>query len=465
MRRFRQCIAQLEKHGIRFRCYDLPHTDELIERLREVSNEWLTIPGKRERRFTLGQFDADYIRTTPVFAVEESDGRIVAFVNLISSYRPGEVSVDLMRHRLKVPNATMDYLFVKLFLLCKDRGLQRFDLGMSPMSGFHESEQPTAVEKAVHSCFQHMNFLFSFRGLNQFKSKFADYWEPRYVVFRNVMDLPKFGLALSRISESRQKVKVSQPRFGLIGLGVFLLAISLSTTSFPQPTGRNTFMVRGVSQDLYYYPSTGPTLHRKVLFIPGDGGWRGWAITLAQLMSSWGYDVYGLDTKTYLSGFTSGGGLRDTDVMSDFREIARWINRDGGGRITLVGWSEGAGLGVLAAAPAENKAAFNGLITFGLGDENVLGWCWKDDITYVTRTRPVEPSFRARAYVARIAPLPFLMLQSSNDEYVPADEAKMIAAAARDPKRLSMIQATNHRFGGNTSEFYRQLREGLQWIR
>lgn len=201
MKRFRQRIAQLEKHSIRFRNYEAPLSDELIERLREVSNEWLRIPGKRERRFTLGRFDAEYVRTTPVFVAEDKDGRIVAFVNVISSYRPGETSVDLMRHRMNAPNGIMDCLFVKLFLLCKQRGLTRFNLGMAPMSGFQEREHPTTAEKAVHSCFQHMNFLFSFRGLKQYKAKFADYWEPRYVVYRSVMDLPKFGLALSRISE------------------------------------------------------------------------------------------------------------------------------------------------------------------------------------------------------------------------------------------------------------------------
>lgn len=254
-------------------------------------------------------------------------------------------------------------------------------------------------------------------------------------------------------------------RFGLIALGVLVLATSLVTTSFPQPVGRNTLTIRGVTQDIYHYPSSGQKLYRKILFVPGDGGWHGWAITLAQLMSSWGYDVYGLDTKTYLSGFTGGAGIRETDVMSDFREIARWINREGGGRITLVGWSEGAGLSVLAAASAENKSAFNGLITLGLGDENVLGWCWKDDITYITKSRPNEPSFHAKAYIARIAPLPFVMLQSSNDEYVSSDEARMLAAAAKEPKRISVIQARNHRFAGNTSEFYHQLCEGLQWIK
>jgi phosphatidylglycerol lysyltransferase len=183
------------------RRYDAPLSDELIERLREVSDEWLQLPGKRERTFTLGRFEPEYLRTTPVFTAEDKDGRVLAFVNLLTSYHPGEATIDLMRHRLQSPNGIMDYLFVKLFLSCKEQGFTRFNLGMAPMAGFQEREEASVAEKVVHLFFQRMNFLFSFSGLKAYKSKFADSWEPRYVVYRNVLGLPKLGLALSRISE------------------------------------------------------------------------------------------------------------------------------------------------------------------------------------------------------------------------------------------------------------------------
>lgn len=250
-----------------------------------------------------------------------------------------------------------------------------------------------------------------------------------------------------------------------MSFGALTLAMALSASSFAQTPGKNVVTVRGQKQEIYYYPATGEKLNRKVLFAPGDGGWRGWAITIAQQMASWGYDVYGLDTKTYLSGFTGGAGIKETDVMSDFSQIAQWMTNGGDERVTLVGWSEGAGLGVLAAAGAENKRTFNGVVTFGLGDENVLGWNWKDNLTYITKSKPNEPTFLASAYMAKIAPVPYLMIQSSKDEYVSIDEANRLGEAAREPKRIKVIQANNHRFDGNTDEFYRTLREGLQWMK
>lgn len=273
-------------------------------------------------------------------------------------------------------------------------------------------------------------------------------------------------------------------KFSLASFGTLALALSLPASSCAQSSEfrfqaggyKNVVTIRGQKQYIYFYPATGTRLNRKVLFAPGDGGWRGWAVTIAQQMAGWGYDVYGLDTKTYLSSFTgsfsgsfSGGfnssaRLRESDVMSDFRQIALWINGGSGERVTLVGWSEGAGLGVLAAAAEENKLIFKGLITFGLEDINLLGWGWKDNISYITKSRPNEPTFRVSGYLGKISPLPYMMIQASRDEYVPPDETQMLAASAKEPKRIAIVQANNHRFGGNAGEFYRQLREGLQWI-
>ena len=62
---------QLEKSGVRARFYDAPIPDDLIRRLKEVFDEWLRLPGRRERAFTLGKFDPDYLRSTPIATATE----------------------------------------------------------------------------------------------------------------------------------------------------------------------------------------------------------------------------------------------------------------------------------------------------------------------------------------------------------------------------------------------------------
>jgi len=227
--------------------------------------------------------------------------------------------------------------------------------------------------------------------------------------------------------------------------------------------GWNGVTIRGERQDLYYLPARGTPLHHRVIFVPGVGGWKGWAITVGETMASWGYDVYGLDTKTYLDRFTKHGQLTEVDVARDVCTIANWTTGGSGGRVSLVGWSEGAGLGVLAAAGSDSKKALSGLITFGLADENVIAWHWSDDLESFV-SKPHEPTFRASDFMSRVTPLPLAMIQSGHDQYVGVDESKRLFAAAGQPKRFDLVQADNHRFDGNHKEFFLKLHEGLQWV-
>ncbi len=198
---FRSKMRQLEVLGIRSVRYDPPVPEATMKQLKEVSEEWLRIPGRRERGFTLGQFEPEYVRSTQVLTVEDPQGKVLGFLNLITTADHKELSSDLMRRRTDAPNGVMDYLFVKTFLQAKEEGYERFDLGMAPMAGFQEREEATAEERAIHVFFQHLEFLFSFRGLRFYKAKFGPIWEPRYLIYRNALDLPRFGLALRRLSE------------------------------------------------------------------------------------------------------------------------------------------------------------------------------------------------------------------------------------------------------------------------
>ena len=73
-------------------------------------------------------------------------------------------------------------------------------MGLAPMSGFREGEEAGAEERAVQYFLQRSNFLFSYSGLAEYKAKFATHWEPRYAVYRNVLDLPRLAVALVRVS-------------------------------------------------------------------------------------------------------------------------------------------------------------------------------------------------------------------------------------------------------------------------
>ncbi len=200
-KKFRNQIHRLERQGIQAIYYPAPISIAVLKQMEAVSDEWLRLPGRRERKFSLGQFDCHYLRSTPVLAAMDSNGKMIAFVNIIPSYRAGESTVDLMRHCKDAPKTIMDYLFIKLMLKHKEAGFKYFNFGLVPMVGFQKDERPSLEEKAIHFFFSYLNFLFRYMGLKQYKEKFCDFWEPRYLIYRRTRDLPQVALALNKVLE------------------------------------------------------------------------------------------------------------------------------------------------------------------------------------------------------------------------------------------------------------------------
>lgn len=247
-----------------------------------------------------------------------------------------------------------------------------------------------------------------------------------------------------------------------LALGAITIALGAPAQT-PAP-GKNAFLLRGQRQDIYYLPGArgGQSASGKVLFAPGDGGWRGFAITMAKTVAAWGYDVYGIDTKQYLESFTGATTLKEPEVMADFRTVAEWIGK--GGCVHLMGWSEGAGLVLLTAAAEENRRVVCGVVTISLGESSVLGWRTVDNLTWITKRQPNEPTFPSLPYLAKVSPLPLVMIHATGDEYTPPQAARKMFESAREPKRFSLVPARNHHFDGGQDEFFRALREGLEWM-
>ncbi len=229
--------------------------------------------------------------------------------------------------------------------------------------------------------------------------------------------------------------------------------------------GKQAVTVRGQQQDLYCYPGASTPPKGKVLFLTGDGGWRGFAVDVTKTISSWGYDACGMDTNRYLKSFTPGKAtLKETDVMGDLRTIAAWMKGNTAGKVIYIGWSEGANLGVLAGAPLENKEVFQGMIVIGLCESGILGWRWQDNITWITKREPDEPRYQTGPYLPKIAPLPFFMIHATGDEYTAVDRARKMFEAVKEPKLLNVIEARNHHFDGGRDEFFRVLKAGCEWV-
>jgi phosphatidylglycerol lysyltransferase len=201
-RNFRHAKNRLEKEGYTLARYLPPHPRELLDEVEDVSDEWLTLPGRRERGFTLGQFRHDYVNETPLFVLKDPGGRILAFVNEVPAYRPGRATVDMMRHRVEIPNGAMDYLFLGLLLTLHEAGYSEFDLGLAPFTGVGDRPGANFEERTIYQLSQRLNRFFSYKGLRHYKAKFEPSWEDAYLVYQGgPPGLLKTAIALSRVTE------------------------------------------------------------------------------------------------------------------------------------------------------------------------------------------------------------------------------------------------------------------------
>lgn len=196
---FRKFRRRFQERGFSVARYLPPHTPDVLDQLEAVSRAWLSAPGKSEHSFVVGPFSRDYMNRTPIFAIFDPQRRVAAFCNEIPAYRPGQASIDLMRHRLDVPTGIMDFLFTELFCQLHDEGFRQFDMGMAPTLTTWGNVRVTLEERLVCAVFERVN-KFSYEGLTAYKAKFAPNWEPRFVVYEPVPSaLARAGIALSRI--------------------------------------------------------------------------------------------------------------------------------------------------------------------------------------------------------------------------------------------------------------------------
>lgn len=200
----------------------------------------------------------------------------------------------------------------------------------------------------------------------------------------------------------------------------------------------------------------------------GDVGWVGLAVSRAQELSADGYRVVGVNIREYLSAFTvKSAHLEAADIQHDFGALASYLRQHGWltSPVILSGVSEGAGIVVVAAAGADNHAWVDGVVTMGLPRVSEIAWRWSDFTSWITKKDAAEPSADALEYLPRVAPIPLVMLQSRKDEYVPEADYRQMEQAAAEPRRLVLIDASNHRFTDRLPDLRRAYDEALALVR
>jgi dienelactone hydrolase len=246
-----------------------------------------------------------------------------------------------------------------------------------------------------------------------------------------------------------------------------LLAVVVVAPVHATPLQYVDFPLNGRKLTLALYRPPRPPVGT-IIMGSGDVGWVGLAATMADYLSDQGYFVVGVNVRQYLAAFTAGTAhLTVAEPPADYRALLDWLQQQQllVRPVILSGMSEGAALAVLVAADRKNHERIDGVVTMGIPAVAELAWRWKDIGSWITKSDAREPSFAPCEFAGDVSPVPLVMLQSTRDEYVSEADYTHCHAAAREPKKLILIDANNHRFTNRRPELRQQYLAALDWIR
>lgn len=188
-RGLRRVQRDVLKAGASFTIVPAEDVGAMLPDMRRVSDQWLAEKDTREKGFSLGRFDEDYLRRFPVAAVRVGPD-LVAFANLWAAPAGGELAIDVMRYGAAAPRGVMTYLFIELMLWGRARGYTTFNLGMAPLSGLENRALAPLWNRAGALLFRHGQQFYNFEGLREYKSRFDPVWRPRYLASPAGLALP-----------------------------------------------------------------------------------------------------------------------------------------------------------------------------------------------------------------------------------------------------------------------------------
>ena len=180
MSKLRQAHNRSIREGSTFEIVPATALDTIIDEVAAISDEWLRHKQAKEKMFSLGRFDREYLANFET-AVVRREGKIIAFANIWATPNKAELSIDLMRHGEAMPPGTMEYLFTELILWGQKQNYRWFTLGLAPLSGIEANRLSPVWAKAASFLFQHGEQYYGFKGLRNYKEKFSPQWEGRYI--------------------------------------------------------------------------------------------------------------------------------------------------------------------------------------------------------------------------------------------------------------------------------------------
>ncbi len=170
--------------------------------IKALDAKWLSKHGNKENSFAMGKSSKEYLEITKTRLLFDANEELLGYINLIDLPTTHTRAVDIMRRDPTAPQGTMEYLFLHEILASQEEGLAYFDLGFSPLAKVDESfSDNKAVTSLFKLIFDKQKKYYDFQGLHTFKSKFNPEWQQSYLLYTNMIQLPKVLMALIEVNK------------------------------------------------------------------------------------------------------------------------------------------------------------------------------------------------------------------------------------------------------------------------
>ncbi len=196
----RNAVNHAQSSGLKVIVNQPPIKDGLLQRLESVSNEWLINNKRKEIVFSQGSFEWNELKTQLILTVENEEGMVLAFLNMMPSFGRKDVTYDLIRYVDDAPNGIVDFLLIEFFKYLQENGFETVDTGFSPFSGLDEIDSKNFLERSMEFTYEKVKPIASYQqGLRRAKDKFEPNWHNRYLIYSEDFDLIQFPIIYNKI--------------------------------------------------------------------------------------------------------------------------------------------------------------------------------------------------------------------------------------------------------------------------
>lgn len=204
-----------------------------------------------------------------------------------------------------------------------------------------------------------------------------------------------------------------------------------------------------------------------ILLASGDAGWMGAAGDVFEHLAESGHPVAAFDSREVVKAVKKRtGNIVDiptaaAGVESVLVQARKLLGLAESTPVIISGFSRGANLVVFTSAVPSLQHHVTGALAVALTRET-------DYLQAPANAPPgsVDEKGRIQTYpaIARAGAIPFAVIQSKGDKYVPAEEARHLFGPDSPTRRLYQVDASNHGFSGGHDELMRDIDDALRWI-